>query len=371
MPVPVSARRGGVATAGITATAATAVIGSFSLVLTAGPAFAAGPALAAEQAFSERPTTPLSVAPTESRSLAGARAAGISRAVIAAPASSAYTIEPGDTISQIADRFDLRTSDVLAWNGLDGSDLIQPGQVILLAPAQSAPDAPGVASTHAGDSSASTAPLGVAAVHTVVGGDTLWAIARTGGVSLAALLQANALTDGSIIYPGQNLLVPATGGAAFAAATLAPAEEAATETASAPAAPLDEEQTANARIIIEVGRGLGVSDRGIAIALATAMVESWIRNLDVGDRDSLGLFQQRPSMGWGTAAQVRDPYRAATAFFTGAGDSGGIRTLGLLDIPDWQSMPFGAAAQAVQVSAHPDRYGLWEHDAYGWLAALG
>ena len=80
---------------------------------------------------------------------------------------------------------------------------------------------------------------------------------------------------------------------------------------------LDAEQIENARIIIEVGRSRGVSERGIAIALATGMVESWLRNLDWGDRDSLGLFQQRPSTGWGTEDEVRDPYRAAAAFFGG------------------------------------------------------
>jgi len=185
-------------------------------------------------------------------------------------------------------------------------------------------------------------------------------------VTVAALLAANGLGDGAIIYPGQTLAVPISAAAPAAASAPAPASP------PTPASVvLDDDQIANARIIIQVGRGLGVSDRGIAIALATAMVESWIRNLDWGDRDSLGLFQQRPSTGWGTEAEVRDPYRAAAAFFGGASDPNGSRTRGLLDIAGWESLDFGAAAQAVQISAYPDRYAPWEQQAYAWLAALG
>ena len=75
---------------------------------------------------------------------------------------------------------------------------------------------------------------------------------------------------------------------------------------------------------MQVGRQLGVPDRGIAIALGAAMQESGMRNLDWGDRDSLGLFQQRPSTGWGTAAQVRDPVRPTKAFYGGPSDPNGI-----------------------------------------------
>ena len=96
-----------------------------------------------------------------------------------------------------------------------------------------------------------------------------------------------------------------------------------------------------------------------------------MRNLDWGDRDSLGLFQQRPSNGWGTADEVRDPVRAAKAFYGGASDPNGSNTRGLLDIPGWQSMTFTQAAQAVQISAYPDAYAQWEKPAYAWLAALG
>lgn len=318
--------------------AATAVLGSVSLALGTTPAVA--------RSAETRPDLRLTVtvAPPAAIRTAAIRTAEASDA--------SYTIRSGDTISAVAARFGLRTADVLAWNGLDWSTVIHPGQVIVLAPPAAAP--------------APAAPAAPAA-HTVVAGDTLWAIARGSGVSLAALLAANALTDASIIYPGQTIVIPAAAPPASASAASASAPD-----SGSPAfAALDDEQIANARIIIEVGRSRGVSDRGIAIALATAMVESWIRNLDWGDRDSLGLFQQRPSAGWGTEAEVRDPARAAAAFFGGPGDPNGSRTRGLLDIPGWEGLDFGAAAQAVQVSAHPERYAPWEQQAYAWLAALG
>src|SRR5690606_6829153 len=105
---------------------------------------------------------------------------------------------------------------------------------------------------------------------------------------------------------------------------------------------------------------LGISERGIAIALATAMVESSMRNLDYGDRDSLGLFQQRPSQGWGTAEQILNADRSIRVFYGGPSDPNGSTTRGLLDIRGWESMAFTDAAQAVQISAYPDRYGQWE-----------
>ena len=85
----------------------------------------------------------------------------------------------------------------------------------------------------------------------------------------------------------------------------------------------------------------------------------------------LGLFQQRPSTGWGTEAEVRDAARSIRAFYGGPSDPNGSRTRGLLDIPGWESMSFADAAQAVQISAYPERYAQWEAPAHAWLAALG
>ncbi|MET0812016.1 MAG: peptidoglycan-binding protein LysM, partial [Microbacterium sp.] len=74
---------------------------------------------------------------------------------------------------------------------------------------------------------------------------------------------------------------------------------------------------------------------------------------------------------WGAPAEILDPVRATKVFFGGASDPNGSRTRGLLDIPGWEGMSFAQAAQAVQISAFPDRYARWEQPAYAWLAALG
>lgn len=105
-------------------------------------------------------------------------------------------------------------------------------------------------------------------------------------------------------------------------------------------------QMQNAAIIYKVGRSMGMSSRDIQIGIITAMVESNLTNVNYGDRDSLGLFQQRPSMGWGTPEQVMDPVYASRKFFSTLQALGEAR----------YDMGMGEAAQAVQRSAYPDRY---------------
>ncbi|MEV7694536.1 LysM domain-containing protein [Microbacterium sp. NPDC089189] len=275
------------------------------------------------------------------------------------PVPTTHVVAAGESVSAIADRYGLATADVLAWNGLSwASSTIHPGDVLQVAAPAAAEPTP-----------APTAPAPAASV-VVVAGDTVSALAARHGTTTPALLAANGLTWDSIIYPGQTLVLP--GGAPASAPAPAPAPAAvAPAPPAAPAIELDAEQQANARVIIAVGRQLGVSDRGIAIALGTAMQESWLRNLDWGDRDSQGLFQQRPSTGWGSIEQVRDPDRSTRAFFGGPGDPNGTATRGLLDIAGWEGMSFADAAQAVQISAYPDRYARWEQPATTWLAVLG
>ncbi|NQX16032.1 peptidoglycan-binding protein [Rathayibacter sp. VKM Ac-2857] len=123
-------------------------------------------------------------------------------------------------------------------------------------------------------------------------------------------------------------------------------------------ATLSEEQLANVRTIIAEGKTAGVPEYGWVVAIATAMQESRLRNLSGGDRDSVGLFQQRPSAGWGDAADLVDPVYASRAFY-GAANSPTTNT-GLTDIAGWESMSVTEAAQAVQVSAYPDAYAQWE-----------
>jgi murein DD-endopeptidase MepM/ murein hydrolase activator NlpD len=112
---------------------------------------------------------------------------------------------------------------------------------------------------------------------------------------------------------------------------------------------LGDEQIHNAAVIISVGQQLKVPPRGWVIAIATALQESSLVNLgDLGDRndhDSLGLFQQRPSAGWGTPEQIMDPKYSSTKFYQK-----------LLTIPGWEQLPLTEAAQRVQISAFPDAY---------------
>jgi hypothetical protein len=116
------------------------------------------------------------------------------------------------------------------------------------------------------------------------------------------------------------------------------------------------EQLRNAKAIMDAGQKMHLPARAWVIAIATSMQESQLKNIgDLGnanDHDSLGLFQQRPSSGWGTPKQLQDPEYAATAFYKG-----------LVDVKGWNTLPLTDAAQAVQVSAYPDHYAKWEKAA--------
>jgi hypothetical protein len=135
-------------------------------------------------------------------------------------------------------------------------------------------------------------------------------------------------------------------------------------------ADLDAEQSRNAGIIVTVGQSVGVPTFGLKVALAAALQESQLRNLPYGDRDSLGLFQQRPSAGWGTPDQLQDPVYATRAFFGGPSGPNDGEPPGLLDIDGWQDMPLTVAAQTVQQSAYPNAYARWEADATALLGEL-
>jgi len=123
------------------------------------------------------------------------------------------------------------------------------------------------------------------------------------------------------------------------------------------------EQLANAKAIVDAGKALNLPPRAWTIAVATSLQESNLRNLGHlgarNDHDSLGLFQQRPSTGWGTPSQVTDPTYAATAFYKR-----------LVRVPGWESMPLTRAAQRVQVSAYPNHYAKHEAQAGDIIEAL-
>lgn len=125
------------------------------------------------------------------------------------------------------------------------------------------------------------------------------------------------------------------------------------------------EQLSNARAIVTVGRQVGASQRDILISLMTAMQESGLRNLSYGDRDSVGLFQQRNA--WGSRSQRMDPMESARMFFQG-GHQG---QRGLLSFNNRDSMSLTQAAQKVQVSAFPDAYAKHQNEAQDILGSLG
>jgi len=126
-----------------------------------------------------------------------------------------------------------------------------------------------------------------------------------------------------------------------------------------PVAGLSAEQTTNAAVIVQVGQTSRIPPRGWVIAVAVALQESDLVNLVGGDRDSVGLFQQRPSQGWGSTEQLHDPAYAAGQFYAR-----------LVAVPDWQTIPLTEAAQAVQRSAYPDAYARHEARAAAIVQAL-
>jgi cell wall-associated NlpC family hydrolase len=152
------------------------------------------------------------------------------------------------------------------------------------------------------------------------------------GVALAA--QASGTISGTGSSPARSSL-PLSG------CTGVPASTSADGLASS--------QIADAQIIYDVSVSLNLPLQASVIAIATAMQESRLENIDYGTADSLGLFQQRPSQGWGAPAQIMNPVYAATAFYDA-----------LVKVPGWQQLPLTVAAQDVQHSGYPDAYAQWQ-----------
>jgi hypothetical protein len=140
---------------------------------------------------------------------------------------------------------------------------------------------------------------------------------------------------------------------------LPPLRESCTATSRDGEVRLSKEQAENAATIAAVGLREGFGERAVTIALATAYQESKIENLPGGDRDSIGLFQQRPSQGWGTPEEIKDPVYSATKFYDALGKVQGFRGMAVTE-----------AAQAVQRSAFPNAYADHEDDAAVLSAAL-
>ncbi len=275
-----------------------------------------------------------------------------------------HTVAAGETLASIANLYGLKLSSLLEANSLTESSLIYFGQKIQLQPNRLTAKAPTT------KSKPSAAPLSGAlsstdprrpsnaceihGFHTVRSGETISRIAAAHGVSTQSILSSNNLTWSTMIFIGQKLVIPGVHEIKFCPEITQ----------------MTKEMRSNAQVIYRVGKSLGVSDYGIVIALATAMQESGIRNINYGDRDSVGVFQQRPSAHWGTVAEIMNPEYSARAFFGGPKSPTAGAAKGLLDIKDWSTKTLTEAAQAVQISAFPKAYAKWELSAWVWLDQL-
>lgn len=283
-----------------------------------------------------------------------------------------HVVQPGETLASIANLYGIALNTVLAANGFSESSLVYGGQTIKLKNLETTAEAE-VKLVDAGASkpqlpainlisepTGSTDPhrpsnvCDVHGYHTVKTGESVSKIAAVYGLATQAILTANQLSWSSMIYVGQKLIIPGIHEIKFCPELTQ----------------LTPEMKSNAQVIFRVGKSLGVSDYGIVIAFAAAMQESGLRNLSYGDRDSVGLFQQRPSAHWGQAEQIMNPEYAARAFFGGKTSPTYGAARGLLDIKDWSNRSVTEAAQAVQISAYPNAYAKWESSAWVWLDQL-
>ncbi len=282
-----------------------------------------------------------------------------------------HVVQANETLATIANHYGIELTNLLSVNGFTESSLVYGGQKIKLKRTDqtSVTEAKDVAApaikvqplatplSGALSSSDPHRPSNVCQVHgfhTVKAGESAGKIAAVYGISTQSILSGNSLTWSSMIYVGQKLIIPGIHEIKFCPDLTK----------------LTAEMKSNAEVIFRVGKSLKISDYGIVIALATAMQESSLKNLSYGDRDSVGLFQQRPSAHWGQVAQIMNPEYAARAFFGGKTSPTFGVARGLLDIKDWSSKTLTEAAQAVQISAYPNAYAKWEASAWVWLDQL-
>ena len=280
-------------------------------------------------------------APARRHAAARARAGAPRRAAPVA-ASGAYTVQRGDTISAIAKRHGVSTS-----SGAVGE---RARLVVDHLPRPDARDprrrgARGTAPAPAPAPAPAAAPARRPAARYTVEGrrhDQLDRVAPRRHRS-NAVLSANGLGWSSIIYPGQTLAIPASAAPSrFPGSTRRAGR--ATRSSSCRSVASSACRTAASR------------SRSAPRCRSPAL-----RNLDWGDRDSLGLFQQRPSYGWGTAAEVRDPRAGREGVLRRSVATRTARApAGCSTSPAGRAMTFTQAAQAVQISAYPDAYAQWE-----------
>lgn len=172
--------------------------------------------------------------------------------------------------------------------------------------------------------------------------------------STASRLGCAALAAVALLAGAVGAVVWALGGT-----SPAPASRRCTATVDGTAWGLSADQADNAALIAATAAQRGLPARAATIGLATALQESRLINIDYGDRDSIGLFQQRPSQGWGTVEQIMDPVYSTGKFYDG-----------LVAVPGYTELPVTEAAQAVQRSGFPDAYAQHEGRSRAWASAL-
>jgi len=317
----------------------------------------------------------LSAEPTKKRQASPARVV-----------NEGYLVQNGETASEIADRLGISTEALLGHNNLTPDTVIYAGQFIALPGVIKPVVERGNAASRAPLTSTPTIiPASVSSSdedETPSPPDDAQDIFDAADIELVktpALIKVQIPVKNPVVViappPAPVVEKPAPASSPVAAEEEDEVEEAEASSGvgqpvSGSITPLNDERRGNAQIIINVGRELGVPDYGIVIALATAMQESSLRNLDWGDRDSLGLYQQRPSTGWGSAEQIMDEAYATRLFFGGPSNPNKGKTRGLLDFTGWANMALTDAAQRVQISAHPNAYAKWEASAWAWIYEL-
>ena len=317
----------------------------------------------------------LTTAPGKEKGMAPARAG-----------EQRHQVRTGETLAAVAERYGISISALAEANKLQPSDQIFPGESLVIpgtrtdtaprlvdATAQaprivfaSATDQPLEADTDESEESDSAAEE----IPATQEGDPVgWQIAEAPKLRVAKPAPAPTPAPAPVATPKPQPKVSEED-EQDSSQEKASTSETAAKPVSGAITPLNDTRRANASVIVQVGRDLGIPDYGIVIALATAMQESSLRNINWGDRDSVGLYQQRPSSGWGTVDQLMDPVYAAKAFFGGPSNPNPGKTRGLLDYSGWESMALTVAAQKVQRSAYPEAYAKWEASAWAWLEEL-
>ncbi|MET9264044.1 C40 family peptidase [Amycolatopsis sp. NPDC004079] len=179
---------------------------------------------------------------------------------------------------------------------------------------------------------------------------------------LIAAVFATVLTTNVVTKVVNDQQQAAAGGIALTScdAAIGPTQPGQPEQGGSDAAELDQESRGTVSLIIAIGKQRSLAPRAWQVAIQAGMTESRLHNVNFGDRDSLGIFQMRPSMNWGSAAQVTDPNYAINKFFDV-----------LLGVPDWENLRPGDAAQRVERSGFPDRYHRWEAMAASLVQNMG